>query len=150
MHFAPMSMLLRFAVILTAAIWMVAGAGEASADGAKSAMINCNIQDGPCTLEVGGHRITLDIAPRPVKAMEDLTFKVDIDPKPALAKAPLIRLNMPAMDMGKNQVKMKMHPSGRYEGNGVIMRCRSGRRTWKATVDVPEIGSVDFIFDVIY
>jgi hypothetical protein len=57
---------------------------------------------------------------------------------------------MPAMDMGKNRVTLKQTNSGTYEGRGVIVRCRSGRRTWKATVEFPELGTVDYIFDVIY
>ena len=37
-----------------------------------------------------------------------------------------------------------------YRGEGVIVRCPSGRRTWKAKVTIPDVGSVEFVFDVIY
>lgn len=135
---------------LTTICILLVAAGGVAADSDKSSMINCDIQDGPCTQSLDGRMVTLDIQPRPVKAMQDLTFKVSTDYKPALSASPLIRLNMPAMDMGKNQVSLKRVTPGVFQGVGVIVRCRSGRRTWKATVVMPELGTVDFIFDVIY
>lgn len=122
----------------------------AIAENKNKSIINCDIQKGPCSLALKGRTITLDILPRPVKAMQELTFKVHLDGDTTHLTAPIIRLNMPAMDMGKNKVELKLNSSGVYEGKGVIVRCRSGRRTWKATVDFPDLGSVDFIFDVIY
>jgi hypothetical protein len=32
----------------------------------------------------------------------------------------------------------------------LLVRCSSGRRTWKATVTLPDAGKVEFVFDVIY
>lgn len=122
----------------------------AKAEGKDKNLINCDIQKGPCTLSLDGRDITLDVLPRPVKAMQELTFKVRLGGGATGLALPHIRLNMPAMDMGKNKVPLKLNAQGQYEGKGVIVRCRSGRRTWKATVDFPDIGSVDFIFDVIY
>jgi len=115
-----------------------------------TAMINCDLQKGACTLPLKDRTVTLEVLPRPVIAMESLTFKVRIDGDMDGMAAPHIRLNMPAMDMGKNTVALKLNKEGVYEGQGVIVRCRSGRRTWKATVDFPAIGQADFIFDVIY
>ncbi len=115
----------------------------------KKGIINCDIQKGACTQSLGSRSVTLEILPRPVEAMQDLTFIVSVDGE-AVARTPSIRLNMPAMEMGKNLVTLTPTGSGGYAGKGVIVRCRSGRRTWKATVDFPEIGKVDFIFDVIY
>jgi len=37
-----------------------------------------------------------------------------------------------------------------YEGKGVIVKCPSGHRVWRATVTVPDLGKAEFIFDVIY
>ena len=37
-----------------------------------------------------------------------------------------------------------------YEGRGVIVRCPSGRRIWQATITLPDVGRINFIFDVIY
>ena len=94
--------------------------------------------------------MTLDIQPRPVKAMQDLRFVVTIPSRSPVLEPPLIQLSMPAMNMGNNLVKLKMRAPDVYEGQGIIMRCRSGRRTWCATLIIPEIGTLDFIFDVIY
>ncbi len=45
-------------------------------------------------------------------------------------------LTMPGMYMGKNTPLMKHVAGGRYEGTGVIMRCPSGKKLWRATVSV--------------
>ncbi len=120
------------------------------ADSKVPANINCQIQKGPCNQTIDGRKVTLEVLPRPVKAMQDLTFKVSTDGQVADGQQPFIKLNMPAMDMGKNRVPLKLNDNGVYQGRGVIVRCRSGKRTWKATVVFPGIGSADFIFDVIY
>ena len=93
--------------------------------------------------------MSLDIEPKPVKAMQDLTFTVTFTNEKPVA-APYIDLGMPGMNMGRNRVILK--PAGEliYRGEGVIVRCPSGRRTWKAKVTVPDAGSVEFVFDVIY
>lgn len=128
---------------------MLAAPGAVAEDKFK-AMINCDLQKGPCSLTLAGRNVTLEVLPRPVTAMETLTFKVAITGGGAGLATPHIRLNMPAMDMGKNKVPLKLNDQGVYQGQGVIVRCRSGRRTWKATVDFPDLGAVDFIFDVVY
>ena len=151
------SLFLRFDSVLVtvgmalASFWLLlAGGGVVIADDAKASINNCDIQAGPCSEALNGRMVTLDIRPRPVKAMEDLAFKVSIDTGETLSEPAHIRLNMPAMDMGVNHVNLKMITPGVHEGHGVVVRCRSGIRTWKATVVLPGIGAVDFIFDVIY
>ena len=124
--------------------------GESMAAGKDHSKINCAIQEGPCIQEVNGHKVTLEILPRPVNAMQDLIFKVTIDGDIALSKPPFIDLNMPVMDMGRNRVSLKLKEKNTYEGSGVIVRCKSGHRIWRATVNFPGMGKVDFIFDVIY
>jgi hypothetical protein len=57
---------------------------------------------------------------------------------------------MPGMKMGPNRVVLKEVGEGIYEGAGVIVRCSSGRRTWRATITFSDLGEVKFIFDVIY
>ena len=116
---------------------------------AAGTMINCEAHKGVCSQSVGNFTVSLEITPRPVKAMQDLIFKVSIEGA-APVKPPHIDLGMPAMKMGPNQVVLKPTGSGRYEGSGVIVRCPSGKRTWFANVIVPGAGEVKFIFDVIY
>ncbi len=62
----------------------------------------------------------------------------------------LTDLGMPGMDMGPNQVDLKPTGNGVFKGQGIIVRCPSGRRTWSAKVTLPGCGMVEFIFDVIY
>lgn len=119
-----------------------------SADAAES-QINCNAHDGACSRGLPELEITLDISPKPIKAMQDLVFRVSLSGV-GLDRSPYIDLGMPGMKMGPNRVVLKKISRTVYEGKGVIVRCPSGRRTWRATVTIPGKGIADFIFDVIY
>ncbi len=116
---------------------------------ADESAINCQAHDGKCSLPIGTETVTLEIEPRPVTAMQDSTFTVTftgIAPK----QAPFIDLGMPAMEMGPNRVQLKPTGDGTYAGKGIIVRCKSGRRTWFANVVVPGAGDAKFVFDVVY
>jgi len=120
------------------------------ADLGHEAPVHCDIQRGPCTKYLaGGMIVTLDILPKPVKAMTDLKFQVTLSGGKITA-FPFIDLGMPGMEMGPNRVELRTVRDNVYEGQGLIVRCPSGRRTWKATVTLPEVGKVGFVFDVIY
>ncbi len=111
--------------------------------------INCQAHDGKCSLPIGTETVTLEITPRPVTAMQDSTFTVTFTGM-APAQPPFIDLGMPAMKMGPNRVQLKPTGDGTYAGKGVIVRCKSGRRTWFANVVVPGTGETKFVFDVVY
>jgi len=114
-------------------------------------LINCDLHRGACTRNLSGSTVTLTVTPRPVRAMQDLLFQVSFsDRLPPNTRHPYIDLGMPGMQMGPNRVQLKSVGNHTYEGRGVIVRCPSGRRTWRATVTVPDFGQTDFIFDVIY
>jgi len=105
----------------------------------------CNIHETSCTKTLPDCTVTLDIDPKPVKAMTDLTFTVILSGKKPSAN-PYIDLGMPGMKMGPNQVKLKEDTGeNTYVGTGIIVRCPSGRRTWKAGVTVPDAGTAEFI-----
>ena len=125
-------------------------------EGTPNTLTNCDIQLGPCTKVKDTLTVTLDIFPKPVKAMKELTFRLTFDGR-ELPDNPYIDLNMPGMAMGPNRVLMKRVGNNTsrvgnntYEGQGVIVRCPSGQRTWKASVIIPDAGVIDFVFDVIY
>ena len=120
-----------------------------AADAKGSNLINCDIQQTACIQQLPGCEITFDIHPKPVKAMKDLRFQVSIVGKQPDAD-PHIDLGMPGMDMGPNRVDLKPTGNGVFKGQGIIVRCPSGRRTWRAKVTLPGCGMVEFIFDVIY
>jgi hypothetical protein len=111
--------------------------------------VECDVNSGPCIAALSGGTVSLDIYPKPVKAMQDLTFTVTLSGGEAAAK-PYIDLGMPGMNMGRNRVILKPVGESVFRGNGVIVRCPSGRRTWKAVVVVPARGSAEFVFDVTY
>jgi hypothetical protein len=111
--------------------------------------VECDVHAGPCRAHIAGTKVRLDIEPKPVKAMRDLTFTVTFTGG-TIVTAPYIDLAMPNMNMGRNRVTLKQAGDLVYRGEGVIVRCPSGRRTWKAKITVPEVGSVEFVFDVIY
>lgn len=121
-------------------------ARPADASGAK---INCDPHVGACTQTVGDVTVALEITPRPVKALTDLMFRVTLA-GPDSATASHIDLGMPAMKMGPNRVMLKSTGPGTFEGRGVIVKCKSGRRTWYAIVTIPDTGEAIFVFDVIY
>jgi hypothetical protein len=136
-------------VILTA--FLLATPERIAAGDKYEEMINCNLHQGICTQSLAGSTITLEVTPRPVKAMQDLLFQVTLSGKlPSNTQLPYIDLGMPGMNMGPNRVQLESAGIATYEGRGVIVRCPSGRRTWQATVTIPDVGQTDFIFDVIY
>lgn len=128
---------------------LVASSVFASFDIKSDVSANCDIQAGACVQALGAGSVTLEILPRPVMAMTDLTFRVTLagvspDGDPG------IDLGMPGMTMGPNHVTLEKMPDGTYSGTGVIVRCPSGRTLWRADVSVPGTGTAAFIFDVVY
>lgn len=133
--------ILFFTFLLFAALVVNTFAAEATPD--------CGIHASSCTKTIGNYSVELDIHPKPVTAMQDLTFRVSVTGD-AISQTPYIDLGMPGMHMGPNRVDLKPSTAMSYEGQGVIVRCPSGKRIWRATVTLPSIGKVDFTFDVVY
>jgi hypothetical protein len=109
----------------------------------------CDIHHGPCSQKIGDTEVSLEITPRPVRAMRELHFKVVVrgdDP----SQPPFVDLDMPGMFMGPNVVRLKASSPHTNEGSGLLVRCMSGRRDWRATVCLPEIGAAQFFFDVVH
>ena len=146
--------MLLFLFLLALAAWLSSRA--IAAGETPTTLTTCDIQLGPCTNTREGLAVTLDIFPRPVKAMKELTFRLTLTGR-ELSDNPHIDLGMPGMAMGPNRVLMKRVENNTsrvennmYEGQGVIVKCPSGRRTWKAKVTLPDAGVMDFVFDVLY
>jgi hypothetical protein len=135
--------------VLFSAILFIASCSAASGAESKPEQIDCDVHAGPCSADLFGNKVSFDIDPKPVRAMQDLVFTVTFGGEKVVAD-PYIDLGMPGMNMGKNRVLLK--PAGEmvYRGAGFIVRCPSGRRTWKAKLTVPDVGAVEFVFDVIY
>lgn len=106
------------------------------------------IHDGPCSKQANGHQVTLEILPRPVRAMQPLLFRVSIEPADNLPSVLMLDFTMPGMFMGKNQMRLVRTAPGLWEGRGVIVRCMSGRTLWQIMVLLPELDNPAFSFDV--
>lgn len=113
---------------------------------------DCDIDHGRCVKEAGGLVIVFDAEPKPVRAMRELTFLAVVtkDGRPIQNAAVSIDLTMPGMVMGQNVVKLFHTGNGSYKGKGVIVRCPSGKKLWKASVSVQRSGNTaaaDFLFE---
>ncbi len=136
-------------VLLLSSMILVVSAASASSKKKTDAKANCDIQAGACVQALGEGSVTLEILPRPVKAMADLTFQVTVEGVSPDGN-PGIDLDMPGMSMGPNHVTMEKISDSAYSGTGVVVRCPSGRTLWQADVTIPGIGTKAFRFDVVY
>jgi hypothetical protein len=110
---------------------------------------DCNaIHTGPCTKLVQERKVTLEIDPKPVRHMAELTFRVTVEPCMELPSILLLDLGMPGMMMGENRVRMSRKSACTWEGKGIIVRCMSGRKLWQATILSPALANPSFTFDV--
>lgn len=114
----------------------------------------CDIQQVPCSSVLeSGVEVTLSIMPRPFKVMEELEVLVTVRKKglPVDDAALTLDLSMPGMFMGSNGSTLKADGKGAYRGRGVIPRCPSGKRSWKASIEVVHGGHAEqaaFFFEV--
>jgi len=109
----------------------------------------CDFQYGACAKNISNLEVTLDIAPKPVKAMKELLFSVVVKGGKRYDSL-VLDLTMPGMYMGANKVILKRSADGIYTGKGIIPKCPSGKKFWSASIDFPGKGSVEFFFDVVY
>lgn len=117
---------------------------------ASSAEANppCDLNYTSCTQTFSGCHVTLDINPKPIRAMKNLTFILVVSGKKPEAE-PSIDLGMPGMKMGLNRLNLTLVKESTYQGKGVVVKCPSGKKTWQALVTIPPLGTVEFVFDVL-
>ena len=114
------------------------------------AITDCDPHVGPCTKTAGPYRVTMDIGPKPVQHMQELTFEVSVTGKSSTVLPDTIHLDlsMPGMEMGKNEVTLRKTGENRYSGTGIIVKCPSGRTLWRATLLISETLKPSFTFNV--
>lgn len=110
--------------------------------------VDNSIHEKACSVTAGQRTVTLNIDPKPVKHMKELTFSVTITPCDKLPETLLLDLSMPGMQMGKNQVTLVRKSGCMYQGKGIIVRCMSGRTLWQATILSDELNNPAFTFNV--
>jgi hypothetical protein len=123
------------AAVLSATV-LLCGAQQISAS--QTTQPDCRFDAGPCVRTAGALSVVLDIAPKPLKVMRELTFTVTVKDKdqPVKDATILINLSMPGMFMGENIVRLAHRADGVYDGTGVIIRCPSGGKIWQASVAI--------------
>lgn len=138
-------------ILLPAAVCFLTAADAAWSDDAI--LPDCRIDEGFCEKSVRSLRVSFELSPKPVKAMRELLFSVTI--RDAVSPVPdasvQVSLTMPGMVMGTNIVMLQHKGNGIYEGKGVIVRCPSGKKIWKADVAVRRAGrttTVPFLIEV--
>ena len=107
-----------------------------------------NIHQGPCTITAGQRTVTLNIEPKPIRTMKEITFSVTVTPCDKLPETLLLDLSMPGMQMGKNQVTLVKKGACLYMGKGIIVRCMSGRTLWQVTILSDALKNPAFTFNV--
>lgn len=126
--------------------------------------VDCNIDYGPCTRTAGRDNavlVTFDIGPKPVSAMKRLYFTVKAtrNGEPLKDAGVSADLTMPGMRMMDNIISLKQTVPGVYVGEGVIVRCSSGKKVWRADIIIapgedrhqggaPEEVAASFLFRV--
>jgi nitrogen fixation protein FixH len=117
------------------------GADRVRLERRVTAVAPCDLQAGPCTRPLpGGGEVTLELGPRPLRAMTDLAVRVTVRGAPA---APEVSVwwSMRGMSMGENRSRLAPAGEGRFEGKGVLVRCPSGSRAWLADVELATPGA---------
>lgn len=105
----------------------------------------CDLGAGPCTRALeGGGEVTIDVRPRPLRTMRELTVSVSVRPAASTATpTPTVAVSfaMPGMSMGENRVVLAARGSGPYEGAAILVRCATGRGDWVADVELAAPGA---------
>jgi nitrogen fixation protein FixH len=98
--------------------------------------VHCDAGTRPCAASVGDLRVVLELAPRPPLPLKALAMVVQLtrNGAPADVTEAFVELSMSGMFMGDNRIVLRPQGEGRYAGEGVLLRCASGRRDWVAEV----------------
>lgn len=111
----------------------------------------CDLDAGPCTTRLGeGGEVTLDVGPRPIRAMQELAIRVQVREATSTSTAAstttptptvTVSFSMPGMTMGENRSRLISTGPATYEGKAVLVGCGSGRRDWAADVELAAPGA---------
>ncbi len=100
----------------------------------------CDLADGPCTQPLdGGGEVTLEIGPRPLRTMRELSVRANVRGAPPDA-AVTVAFAMDGMEMGRNEIRLAPARAGGLAGTGVLVRCPSGRQDWSAAIRIESPG----------
>ncbi|HTN51965.1 MAG TPA: FixH family protein [Anaeromyxobacter sp.] len=102
----------------------------------------CDLAAGPCPVTLGDAELMLELGPRPLRTMAELSVaaRLRAGGAPLDGAAVEVAFEMPGMEMGPNRVRLAGVGDGRYAGRAVLVRCPSGRPGWRARVAVTPPG----------
>lgn len=100
---------------------------------------NCDPRVGPCRVQFAANgRVTLEIRPRGIPAVQPLTIEAEIEGLPPALRVEVDFVGVD-MDMGFNRVSLEPMPPTddnhqRFRGVGMLPVCVRDRMTWEARV----------------
>lgn len=103
----------------------------------------CDLAAGPCTVELGGAAVTLELSPRPPRPLAELRVVADVRAggAPVEGAELTVRFGMKGMEMFPADARLAPAGPGRYQGKAVLVRCPSGRTDWTATLSLARPGA---------
>jgi hypothetical protein len=122
------------------------GEGSSASPSAREAAAepaaDCDLGARACTLALADLELTLEVTPRPPRAMADLAVqgRLSRGGLPLDGAEVALSFAMPRMQMGENVSRLAGAGGGRYQGKAVLVRCHSGRRDWVVTAAVRQGG----------
>lgn len=94
---------------------------------------SCDLQITACSLNVPDvGSVTLSIEPRPIPLVQNITIKVSTDAKDIETVA--VDFKGTTMNMGPNNVTLKVQQPGIYAGQGMLPVCIRNSMEWQADV----------------
>lgn len=102
--------------------------------------IVCDVHNNACDFQILDEKKevlvdgVLQLNPKPVKAMQDVNFQLDLKKSTIEFSDIILDLTMPAMYMGDNKVSLKKSGENQYAGKGVFPECTTPDRRWNIKV----------------
>ncbi len=94
---------------------------------------SCDLQKGECSLKLpDGGLVSLSIEPRPIPLVQNFNIKVNI--KGIEVEAVAVDFKGTTMNMGPNNVTLKVLQNNIYTGNGMLPVCIRNSMEWQADV----------------
>jgi hypothetical protein len=121
--------------------------------GSRETTTDCDIGRGTCVKNIGeGVSASFDITPKPVKTMSERLFSVVLRKggAPLTGATVTLDLSMPGMYMARNRVSLVHAGEGIYEGKGIIVKCPSGRKVWRARIAIDQAGKNRAVADYTF
>ncbi len=130
--------------VLLAGLWW----SKASRQVVAPAVTACDLNQGACEAVTGSGRVTLSIAPRPIRPLKPLQAEVRLQGIEAERVALLF--TGVDVDMGRLFYPLERVDEGYFAGQVSLSICSKGHMTWQALVVIDDTLHLPFRFDSEY